>query len=112
LPRQLPLKIAMGLILTGGRISAQDALTAGLVNEVVPLGDLIPAADRWAAQIVECAPLSVQACKQAITMGADLPLDAALARRYPIHEQVGLSLDRAEGAKAFSEKRRPVWQGR
>ena len=112
LPRQVPLKIAMGLILTGGRLNAQDALKAGLVNEVVPLADLIPASDRWAAQIVECAPLSVQACKQAIMMGAELPLDAALARRYPIHEQVGLSLDRAEGARAFSEKRRPVWQGR
>tara|TARA_B100000315_G_scaffold228066_1_gene236442 strand:+ start:1054 stop:1836 length:783 start_codon:yes stop_codon:yes gene_type:complete len=112
LPRQIPLKIAMGLILTGGRISAQDALEAGLANEVVPLADLVSAADRWAAQIVECAPLAVQACKQAIMMGADLPLETALARRYPLHERVGLSMDRAEGAKAFSEKRRPVWQGR
>ena len=112
LPRQIPQKLAMGLILTGGRINAPDALKIGLVNEVVPLQELMPAAERWAAQIVECAPLSVQGSKQAVLMGVDLPLETALLRRYPLQEKVGLSLDRVEGARAFAEKRRPVWQGR
>ncbi len=112
LPRQIAQKLAMGLILTGGRINAADALNIGLVNEVVPLQEVMPAAERWAAQIVECAPLAVQASKQAVMMGVDLPLETALLRRYPLHEKVGVSLDRTEGARAFAEKRRPVWQGR
>ena len=112
LPRQIPQKIAMGLILTGGRIDAYSASDMGLVNEVVPLKELMPAAERWAMQIVECAPLAVQASKQAALLGADLPLETALLRRYPLQEMVFDSTDRAEGARAFAEKRRPVWQGR
>lgn len=112
LPRQIPQKIAMGLILTGGRIDAYSASDLGLVNEVVPLKELMPAAERWAMQIVECAPLAVQASKQAALLGADLPLETALLRRYPLQEMVFDSTDRAEGARAFAEKRRPVWQGR
>ncbi len=112
LPRQIPLKIAMGLILTGGRVDAYSALDMGLVNEVVPLAELMSAAERWAMQIVECAPLAVRASKQAALLGADLPLETALFRRYSLQEMVSGSVDRAEGAKAFAEKRRPVWQGR
>ena len=112
LPRQIPQKIAMGLILTGGRIDARSALKYGLVNEVVPFGELMPAAERWAMEIVECAPLAVQASRQAALQGLDLPLETALLRRYPLQESVVHSLDRAEGAKAFAEKRRPQWQGR
>ena len=112
LPRQVPRKVAMGLILTGGRIGAWDALRIGLVNEVVPLEGLMPAAERWAALIVDCAPLAVEASKQAVFLGLDLPLETALLRRYPLQERVGLSLDRAEGARAFAEKRRPIWQRR
>lgn len=112
LPRQIPLKIAMGLILTGGRVDAYSALDMGLVNEVVPLKDLMSSAERWAMQIVECAPLAVRASKQAALLGADLPLETALFRRYSLQEMVSDSVDRAEGAKAFAEKRRPVWQGR
>ncbi len=59
LPRHIPLKIAMGMILTGKPITAAEALRVGLVNEVVPAADLLGAAERWAAAIVECAPLSV-----------------------------------------------------
>ena len=61
LPRQIPLKIAMGMMLTGKHITAADALRFGIANEVVPLKDLIPTAEKWAAEIMECSPLSVQA---------------------------------------------------
>ncbi len=56
LPRQIPLKVAMSLMLTGRQITAEEARSLGLVNEVVAPGDLMPAAERWAAEITECAP--------------------------------------------------------
>ena len=55
LPRHVPTKIAMGMMLTARRISAQEALRIGLVNEVVPLSDLMDTAERWANEILECA---------------------------------------------------------
>src|SRR5205085_1334579 len=64
LPRSIPLKIAMGMLLTGKSINAAEAATLGLVNEVIPLADLMPAAERWARTICECSPLAVQATKQ------------------------------------------------
>src|SRR5581483_9002840 len=64
LPRQIPLKIAMGMMLTGKHITAQEAHALGIVNEVVPLKDLLPAVERWAAEIMECSPLAVQATKE------------------------------------------------
>ena len=112
LPRQIPQKIAMGLILTGGRINAFAALDIGLVNDVVPQKELMSAAENWAMRIVECAPLAVRASKQAVLLGGDLPLETALLRHYPLQEMVSDSMDRAEGARAFAEKRRPVWEGR
>src|SRR5262249_11386184 len=56
LPRQIPLKRAMGLILTGGRLDAQEAYSLGLVNEVVPASELMQAAERWAGEILACSP--------------------------------------------------------
>ena len=75
LPRQIPLKIAMGMMLTGKHITAADALRFGIANEVVPLKDLIPTAEKWAAEIMECSPLSVQAT-QGGSDGRTRPADA------------------------------------
>src|SRR5262245_28715271 len=61
LPRHIPLKVAMGMMLTGKPITAAEALRVGLVNAVVPLAELLPTAERWAQEILECSPLSVQA---------------------------------------------------
>ena len=112
LPRQIPFKIAMGYILTGKHMTAQEALRYGIVNEVVPLKDLMPTADRWANDILECAPLSVRASKQCAMMGLGLPLDLALSRSYPALQQMMYSEDVKEGPKAFAEKRKPNWKGK
>ena len=112
LPRQMPLKVAMGYLLTGRLMTAQEALRWGLVNEVVSLAELMPAAERWAREIMECAPISVRATKQAATMGLDLPLAEAYNGTYAWWSRVNGSEDAREGVLAFAEKRTPAWTGR
>ena len=113
LPRQIPLKIAMGYMLTGRHMSAQEAHQWGLINEVVPAAELMATAERWAREIMECAPLSVRATKQAAMMGLDkLSLDEAVNGTYPAQEQMSGSADSREGPRAFAERRKPVWTGR
>jgi crotonobetainyl-CoA hydratase len=112
LVRHVPLKVAMGMLLTGRRIDAAEAYRIGLVNEVVPLPELLPAARRWAARILECAPLSVQATKEAALAGLDLPLQEAMALVPPLTAQALASDDQDEGVKAFLERRPPRWTGR
>ncbi|HET9923560.1 MAG TPA: enoyl-CoA hydratase-related protein [Methylomirabilota bacterium] len=112
LARQLPLKVAMGILLTGRRVSASEAHRMGFVNEVVALADLMPAARRWAAEMLECAPLSLQATKEAVMAGLDLPLPAAIALVPPAMARALVSDDQVEGVNAFREKRPPRWSGR
>jgi enoyl-CoA hydratase/carnithine racemase len=112
LVRHVPLKIAMGMLLTGDRISAQEAYRIGLVNEVVPLTELLTAARRWTDAILECAPLSVQATKEAVMAGLDLALPAAMALIPTTMAQALVSEDQAEGVSAFLERRAPRWSGR
>ncbi len=83
-----------------------------MVNEVVPLADLMPTAIKWANEILECAPLSVRASKQAALEGLGHPLDAALRLSYSESERMQRSEDRVEGPRAFAEKRKPAWKGR
>jgi enoyl-CoA hydratase/carnithine racemase len=111
LVRHLPLKVAMGMLLTGNPISAAEAQRWGLVNEVVPASDLLAAARRWAEAILECAPLSVRASKQAALSGLGLPLPDAINRRYEYMLRQAASQDSREGPRAFAEKRKPVWRG-
>lgn len=112
LPRQIPLKIAMGYLLTGKHMTAQEAHALGIVNEVVPLKDLMPTAHRWAGEILECAPLSVRATKQCAMQGLGRPLAQALDDSYPALKQMFSSEDVKEGPRAFAEKRKPNWQAR
>src|SRR5262245_22747121 len=111
LPRHLPLKVAMGIMLTGKPISAAEAANLGLVNEVVPKAQLMDAAARWAREIAECSPLSVQATKQAALQGRGKPLVEALAARYEAVERLWASDDAKEGPLAFAQKRKPTWRG-
>jgi enoyl-CoA hydratase/carnithine racemase len=111
LMRQAPAKHALGILLTGRRVSAAQALRFGLVNEVVPAPELMSAAERWAGLILECAPLSVQATKQMAYEGLPLPVEEAIARRYSEYEKAKASPDFVEGPRAFAEKRRPRWVG-
>ena len=111
LPRIVGMKRAMGMLMTARRISAAEAYRIGLVNEVVPLADLYATVDRWAAEILECAPLSVRASKQLASQGADWPLDVALSRNYTEYLRAANSADFVEGPRAFAEKRKPNWTG-
>lgn len=112
LPRIIPQKQALGMILTGRRVSAEEGLRLGFVNETATREDLMPAARRWAAQILECSPLSIRASKQAIQRGLDKPtLEDAITATYPAVQELYGSADFVEGPKAFAEKRAPKWTG-
>lgn len=112
LARQAPLRAALGYLLTGRQMSAQRAYELGLVNEVVPAGELDSCVAGWVADILACAPLSVRAVKEAAYRSVDLPLDQAFAHRYVAEEQRMYSADSREGPRAFVEKRPPRWTGR
>ena len=115
LPRAIGVKRAMGMILTGRRVSAREGLELGFVNEVTSKEDLLPAARRWAALIGECGPMSIRASKEAVMRGLDEPsLESALRgqAKYEAVAALFKSEDFVEGPLAFSQKRAPNWKGR
>ena len=116
LPRSIPLKQAMGMILTGRRVPAREGFTLGFVTEVVPEGQALAGAKRWAEQILECSPMSIRASKESVYRSLDTPggVEAAYKaqRDYPAVAALYTSEDRVEGPKAFAEKRKPQWKGR
>lgn len=112
LQRQIPHRLAMGMLLTGQRISAAKALEFGLINEVVSRAGLDAAVARWVGQILACAPLSVQAIKQVVRATGTMAPAQAQALRLPALVAALQSEDADEGVRAFQEKRKPQWQGR
>jgi crotonobetainyl-CoA hydratase len=111
LARRIPYVWAMGLLLTGRRISAQEALRFGLVNEIAAPMDLDKAVERWIADILACAPLSVRAIKQMVRAGETLSAKEAQRLRLPGLVRALKSTDQDEGVRAFQEKRAPNWRG-
>jgi crotonobetainyl-CoA hydratase len=111
LQRQIGYRAAMGMLLTGRRVSAEEALRSGLINEVVPREGLDAAVDRWLADILACAPLSLRAIKQTVRRTAQLAATEAQAQRLPALMECLASSDGEEGVRAFREKRPPVWTG-
>lgn len=112
LAREMPMKDAMMLILTGKRISAQEAQRISLINQVVPHAELMAAARALAHEILACAPLAVQASKQVMLQSLSTPdLKKAMKARYDVAERMLASQDAQEGPRAFAEKRPPVWRG-
>jgi enoyl-CoA hydratase/carnithine racemase len=112
LPWLVPPRIAMEILLTGDRVSAQRAYEIGLVNRVVPADQLRQATQELVDTLVANAPLSVRAAKQMVYTVAEHGRTAAFDAAEEIWAPVYLSRDAQEGPRAFAEKRKPQWEGR
>ncbi|MCH5677593.1 crotonase/enoyl-CoA hydratase family protein [Streptomyces gilvus] len=112
LPRRLPRAVALQALLTGEPISAATAHHHGLVNQLVEDGQALDAARDLARKIAGNAPLAVAAAKRIVVESEDWPSDELFRRQEPITEPVLASADAREGAKAFAERRTPLWTGR
>jgi enoyl-CoA hydratase/carnithine racemase len=115
LPREIGTKRAMGMILTGRRVSAAEGKELGFVNEVVAPGELMTRARALAGEIMALSPMSIRASKQAVYQGLTEPsVEAALKNQngYPAIAAMYRSEDLREGPKAFAEKRPPQWKGK
>lgn len=113
LPQQIGVKNALGMILTGRTVSAQEGKELGFVNEVVPHQDLWTVVSEWVNQILECAPLSIRASKDVVYQSLSMEsLEESMSTHYESVKQLIQSEDFKEGPRAFAAKRTPQWQGR
>lgn len=103
--------LAMEMVLNDRRLSADEALRAGLVSRVAPVERYLDEAIALAAQIAARAPLAVQLGKEAVNKAYELPLSEGLAYEQKLFYILFGSEDQKEGMRAFQEKRAPVWRG-
>lgn len=110
--RNVPRKKANELLLLGERWSAQEALVAGIVNRVVPAGELDGAVAEWAGKLAGKSPVIMRLGKEAMRRQLDMPLDDALDYLRAQLTLASTTEDIVEGVTAFFEKRDPQWKGR
>lgn len=104
--------LAMEMVLTDRRLTAQEALAVGLVNHVYPVETYLDEALKLAARIAAQAPLAVRLAKEAVRKAMELSLSEGLAFERRLFQMLFASADQKEGMAAFIEKRKPQWQGR
>ncbi len=112
LPRQIPFPYAMEFLLCADLIPAQLAYEMGLLNAVVPRDELLDKAYEFARRIIANAPLAVQATKQSVWEGLGMSLRDAYRNESKLSSMIFQTEDAKEGPKAFTEKRKPNWQGK
>lgn len=116
LPRRIPKAVASEMLFTGRRMPAEEAKHWGLVNQVVPLAELMPAARDLAAQVCKCAPLALRGAKAAMAATEAMTAEEAYAHirsgAVPAYDAIWTSEDAKEGPAAFAEGRAPVWTGK
>ncbi|WP_029214600.1 enoyl-CoA hydratase/isomerase family protein [Kallotenue papyrolyticum] len=104
--------VAKLLMMTGERISAQQAQQLAIVERVVPQAELLDAAKHLAHTLAGMPPLSIAAIKEAVNRGHDMALDDANAFEAGLFGALTATEDAKEGTRAFLEKRKPTWRGR
>lgn len=112
LATRIPKALALEMLMTGEPIDAARAADLGLINRVVADGEALAGAHELASAIGKCAPLAVTAGKRVVVESPQWPVADAFTRQSEILDPVFASEDAQEGARAFRDKREPVWQGR
>ncbi|MFI6357730.1 crotonase/enoyl-CoA hydratase family protein [Streptomyces sp. NPDC050743] len=112
LPRRLPYHVAARVLLTGEPLTAAEAKQYGLVNELTPPGTALAVARELAERVARNAPLALAAVKEVLRETQGLKESDAFTRQDEITSGLATSGDAREGARAFAEKRAPVWHGR
>ena len=116
LPKRIPYHIAMEMLFTGRVVDAQEGARWGFINEIVPTDQLMARARARAQWLADGPPLVFAAIKEVLRESENLSFRDALARmnreQFPTVAALYHSEDQLEGARAFAEKRDPVWKGR